>query len=82
MIGADNMHSFHNWKNWDKIFMSLPIAVFSRPRQQLKAGLSLAAQSTANSEFFQENSTIKPPVWTLYVGAQVNLSSTELRIND
>ena len=83
MIGADNMHFFHNWKNWDKIFMSLPIAVFSRPRQQLKAGLSLAAQKYC--KFRVLPGTLlrnKPPVWTLYVGAQVNLSSSELRIND
>ncbi len=80
LIGADNMHSLHRWKKWNDIFMELPIAIFARPNDQLKAGLSLAAQ-----KYF--NKRVNPrdllngvnPRWSMQIGPQVNISSTKLR---
>lgn len=80
LIGADNMHFFHYWKNWGNIFLEIPIAVFSRPDQQLKAGLSLAAQTYA--KFRVNPKTLMKaelPAWSLQIGPQINISSTKLR---
>ena len=81
VIGADNMRSFHKWKNWNNIFMDLPIAVFARPNQQLKAGLSLAAQKYSKNRV-PTRSLIKSkrPSWSMQIGPQTNMSSTKLRL--
>ncbi len=80
IIGADNMHSINRWKNWDSIFMEIPIAIFSRPNQQVKAGLSLAAQKyqkyRVNPRMLSKG---LKPAWSMQVGPQLNVSSTRLR---
>ncbi|MEM9140584.1 MAG: nicotinic acid mononucleotide adenylyltransferase, partial [Pseudomonadota bacterium] len=35
--------SFHRWEGWRWIIETMPIAVFARPGQQVRAGLSPAA---------------------------------------
>ncbi len=30
LMGADNLACFHRWRNWDRLFHALPIAVFDR----------------------------------------------------
>ena len=41
MMGADNLATFHHWRDWRTIAATVPIAVFNRPGLALKA-LSLA----------------------------------------
>lgn len=31
LMGADNMHQLHRWKNWQKIFHMVPVSVLDRP---------------------------------------------------
>ena len=74
------MHYINRWKNWDDIFMDIPIAVFSRPNQQLKAGLSLAAQKYQKYRFNTRMlSRVPMPAWSIQVGPQLKISSTLLR---
>ena len=80
IMGADNMHNINRWKNWDDIFMEIPIAIFSRPNQQLKAGLSLAAQKYQKYRFNARMlSSVPMPAWSIEVGPQLKISSTLLR---
>ena len=83
LIGADNMHSFHKWEKWDDIFIELPIAIFARPNNQLKAGLSLAAQKYFNKRVHSRNLLNGAnPRWSMQIGPQVNMSSTQLRADN
>ena len=80
IIGADNMCSINRWKNWDNVFLEIPIAIFSRPNQQVKAGLSLAAQKYQKYRVNPRMlSRAFKPAWSMQVGPQINISSTYLR---
>lgn len=48
LMGADNLASFHRWDRWEWIATNVPIAVFSRPGEQLHAGLSPMARRFAH----------------------------------
>ncbi len=83
LMGADNLAEFHLWRDWEKIFGLLPIAVFDRPGYRLKARGSRAAQRFA---FYQVDETdaaglsgLIPPAWTLLTHPLSGLSSTALR---
>ena len=47
LMGADNLASFHRWREWEKLFGLVPIAVLDRPGYRLKARASRAAQRFA-----------------------------------
>ena len=63
-------------KNWF-------IAIFARPNSQLKAGLSLAAQKYFNKRVHPRNllNGVNPR-WSMQIGPQVNMSSTQLRADN
>jgi len=48
LMGADNLASFHRWQDWRWIIETVSVAVFARPGQQLRAGLSPAARAYAD----------------------------------
>lgn len=48
LMGADNLAGFHRWQRWEWIARTVPIAVFARPGQQLRAGLSPMARRFAH----------------------------------
>ena len=83
LMGADNLHQFHKWKNWQSIFNRVPVAVFDRP----PAGSTLKT-STAGGRFLRYKineanaATLAgnpAPCWTI-LHVQLNpLSSTALR---
>lgn len=83
IMGADNLKTFHRWKNWRGIFMTVPIAVVDR------GGLSLTATSGAAAHHFArarlpENQAIslpdrEPPAWIYLHGLKSDVSSTALR---
>src|SRR5690554_4541268 len=43
LMGADNLASFHHWENWEEIMGRVPVAVFGRPGQRVRARRSKAA---------------------------------------
>lgn len=83
IMGADNLKTFHRWKNWRDIFMMIPIAVVDR------GGLSLTATSGAAAHHFArarlpENQAVsladrEPPAWVYLHGLKSDISSTALR---
>ena len=83
LMGADNLVNFHYWYNWNWIMNNIPIGIFARSNEQVKAGLSLAASKYKKNRIPIEKSLLlphlKPPVWTLIIGPMKNASSTSLR---
>jgi nicotinate-nucleotide adenylyltransferase len=83
IMGADNLQSFHRWKNWTAIFASVPIAVVARSGASLKSRLSPAAQQFRDRRVDCAHAgallEMSPPAW-LYLTARLDpTSSTALR---
>ncbi len=83
LIGADNLASFHSWKNWQEIMAALPVAVFNRP------GFRHKALSSPTARFFAKERVATreirrlahrpPPAWA-FIGKTANRqSATRLR---
>ena len=84
LMGADNLASFHRWRDWKSIFRLMPIAVIDRPGWHLKALASPAARTFAAARLPEARAAqlgAGPlPAWTLLSGPLSNLSSTALRL--
>ncbi len=82
-MGADNLASFHRWREWEKLFGLVPIAVLDRPSYRLKARASRAAQRFAFAVLDESDArglaSMEPPAWTLLSLPLSSLSSTRLR---
>ena len=84
MMGADNLATFHRWRDWREIAASVPIAVFNRPGQALRALASPAARTLARARIRERDAagSGRNPAAGLgfpAVAARSPLSSTELR---
>ncbi|WP_421724859.1 nicotinate-nucleotide adenylyltransferase [Bauldia sp.] len=83
MMGADNLATFHRWRDWRGIAMQVPIAVFNRPDAALKALSSPAARALAACRLPVHEAGLLPrrpaPAWVFLPTPNVPLSSTELR---
>jgi len=83
LMGADNLASFHRWREWEKLFGLVPIAVLDRPGYRLKARASRAAQRFAFAALDESDArglaSMGPPAWTLLSLPLSSLSSTRLR---
>jgi nicotinate-nucleotide adenylyltransferase len=83
LMGADNLVLFHRWRDWEKLFGLVPIAVLDRPGYRLKARASKAAQRFAFAALDESNArglaAMGPPAWTLLTLPLCDLASTSLR---
>ena len=83
LMGADNLASFHRWREWERIFGLVPIVVLDRPGYRLKARASRAAQRFAFAALDESDArglaSMDPPAWTLLSLPLSSLSSTRLR---
>jgi nicotinate-nucleotide adenylyltransferase len=83
MMGADNLASFHRWRDWEEIAASVPIAVFNRPGLALRALSAHAARTLARARLPERDAGSlagKPaPAWVFLASPHVPLSSTALR---
>lgn len=87
LMGADNLAVFHEWERWGWIFENVPIGVMARPGEQLRAGLSRAAQryarwrrpQSAASGIGRAQTPLLAPDWSLITGPMSPLSSTAIR---
>ena len=83
LMGADNLAEFHRWRDWEKIFALMPIAVLDRPGFRLKARAGKAALRFA--AYMVDDSDagglalLLPPAWTILTHKLSPLSSTFLR---
>jgi nicotinate-nucleotide adenylyltransferase len=83
LMGADNLVSFHRWREWERLFGLLPIAVLDRPGYRLKALASKTAQRFAFAAIDESDApglaAMEPPAWTLLTLPLSGLASTNLR---
>ena len=83
IMGADNLKSFHRWRNWRGIFAALPIAVVDRPDGALAATATRAFQAFSQDRLPESQAKIlannPPPAWIYLHGLKSPLSSTAIR---
>ena len=83
MMGADNLASFHRWRDWQRIAATLPIAVFNRPGDALRALSSPAAKALAPFRLDARDApllaTMPAPAWVFLPSPHIDISSTALR---
>lgn len=84
LMGSDNLAQFHRWARWRDVFNALPVAVLSRPQDELRSRLSRAARSFASSRIRERQAHILPlktaPAWTYLNEPLHSDSSTQLRL--
>ncbi len=83
LMGADNLASFHRWKDWRAIFELLPVAVADRPGWRYRALSSQTANRFAKHRIPESLAgalpDLPPPAWCYLSGPLSTLSSTALR---
>lgn len=83
LMGADNLTSFHEWKDWQQIMNRVPVGVLARPGSRLQARFSMAAKVYQHSRLSDHASQMlgssAPPRWC-YVNIPLRPeSSTAIR---
>ncbi|MBY9066057.1 nicotinate (nicotinamide) nucleotide adenylyltransferase [Hyphomonas sp. WL0036] len=82
LMGADNLSSFHRWKDWEKIAGMLPIAVIARPGARISKATPFSRKFAAAripEARARDLSRMIAPAWT-YIRVRENpVSSTALR---
>ena len=83
LMGADNLVSFHRWRDWRGILDHIPVAVIDRPGWRLR-GLSSRAAGRYRDQFVPEQYAgrlpgMAAPAWTFLTAPLSPLSSTALR---
>ena len=85
LIGADNLRSFHLWRNWQQIVQTIPIAIISRPDDPVRARLSPFARQFAKYRLPQTvaKSLVSrtSPAWVYLSAPHCPVSSTAIRQN-
>ena len=83
LMGADNLFSFHLWRDWKKIFYNIPIAIFNRPPYSLSISKAKAIlyfkEDRINSKLSRNLKFMKPPKWLFLTGLTNPQSSTKIR---
>ena len=83
LMGADNLASFHRWKNWRDIAANVPFAVIDRPGSTLKAVASPAARMLARARLEESDAQLlarrDAPAWIFLHGKRSSASSTAIR---
>ena len=84
IMGADSFLQMSKWKNWEKIVLNVPLAVFDRPSYTLKAlGSHIAfkykycriSQKSARYSIFKK----ALPAWVFFTTKHNFISSTRIR---
>ena len=83
LMGADNLCQIHRWRDWSRIFHTVPVAVFARPTYSLRAEKSKAAQRFAKYRVkpYRAGSLAirRTPVWVLFKRPLNPVSATKIR---
>jgi nicotinate-nucleotide adenylyltransferase len=83
LMGADNLLQFHRWHDWQRIAATVPMAVFNRPGEALRALASPAAVALRSARIpahaAGKLAGMAPPAWVFLPTPHIPLSSTELR---
>ena len=83
LMGADNLCQIHRWKNWKRIFHTVPIAVFARPTYSLRAEKSKAARRFARYRVkpYKAGTIVmrQAPVWVIFKRPLNPISASQIR---
>lgn len=83
LMGSDNLHQFHLWKNWQDIFKTVPVAVFARPPEGDSIRPAPAGQKFQRYKIDETNAAglaDRPaPCWTILHTPLNPLSATAIR---
>ncbi|MCW9045965.1 MAG: nicotinate-nucleotide adenylyltransferase [Alphaproteobacteria bacterium] len=83
VMGADNLEQIPLWKDWEKIFSTVSVAVFDRPGYALKALSGKAAQRFSKDRIGENKAgslvMLAPPRWVFLHGVLHPASSTQIR---
>jgi nicotinate-nucleotide adenylyltransferase len=83
LMGADSLATVHLWKDWRRIFLLAPVAVFNRPGFADAALASPAAKDLAAFRIDAAKGPAlldaEPPAWAFFEGTANPMSSTVLR---
>ncbi len=83
LMGADNMAQLPQWKSWETIMESVPVAVFDRPGYSLKALNGVAARKFARARLPEERASVvvdtEPPAWVFLPIARHAATATAIR---
>jgi nicotinate-nucleotide adenylyltransferase len=85
VMGADNLVTFHHWRDWREILGLVPVAVIDRPGYRYAARAGIAAQCFAGAYVDESDANglyrYQPPAWTFLSAPLSGLSSSGLRAN-
>ncbi len=83
IMGADNLCQVHRWRDWRRLFRSVPVAVLPRPSYSLRAERSKAARRFARHRLKSYRATAlaerRPPAWILLRSRLDPASATAIR---
>jgi nicotinate-nucleotide adenylyltransferase len=83
VMGADNLCTIDEWRDWQALFESVPIAVINRPGSNNSPLRSKAAIRYAGARVGETDAAglarLRPPAWTLLHGPLKDLSSSRIR---
>ena len=83
LMGADNLIQISKWKDWQKIFRLVPVAVFTRPTYTSRALSGFAAKRFAryrlNESQVRRLSVMQAPAWSFLNIKPDAISATRVR---
>ncbi len=83
IMGADNLKEFHRWREWDKLALTVPIAIIDRPSSSLDVTSSLFANKyrkyRVDEADAQNLADKKKPAWVFLHSKLNDQSSSQLR---
>ena len=83
LMGADNLCQVHRWRNWSRIFHTVPIAVFARPTYSHRAENSRAARRFAKYRIKPYRASTlanrRTPAWVIFKRPLNPASATKIR---
>jgi len=83
IMGADNLKDFHKWREWDKLALTVPIAIIDRPSSSLDVTSSLFANKyrkyRVDEADAQNLADKKKPAWVFLHSKLNDQSSSQLR---
>lgn len=86
LMGADNLATFHRWRDWESIFNAMPVAIFDRPhyfRRALSEKTAVRFRAARITEVRARTlATMTPPAWVFIHCPRHPLSATAIRAED
>lgn len=86
LMGADNLIQIPKWRDWNRIFMEVPIAIFARSSYDSRALFGLAARRYARARVPQNRARtlagLKPPAWVFLAIRRHPASATAIRAKE